>query len=56
MATLTKASIFLGLAYSFTGLVHYHHGDKHGGMQIVCSPGEVAESSTSGLAGSKTKE
>jgi hypothetical protein len=23
----------LGLAYSFRGLVHYHHGRIHGGMQ-----------------------
>jgi hypothetical protein len=21
------------LAYKFRGLVHYHHGEKHGGMQ-----------------------
>ena len=32
-ATLTKANIELGLAYSFRGLVHYHHGRKHGSMQ-----------------------
>jgi hypothetical protein len=23
----------LGLAYSFRGSVHYHHGRKHGSMQ-----------------------
>ena len=23
----------MGLAYSFRGLVHYHHGGKHGSMQ-----------------------
>ena len=23
----------MGLAYSFRGLVHYHHGGKHGGVQ-----------------------
>ena len=33
MATLIKESISLGLAYSFRGLVHYHHGKKYGGMQ-----------------------
>ena len=33
MATLIKDNIELGLAYSFRGLVHYHHGRKHGGMQ-----------------------
>jgi hypothetical protein len=31
-ATLIKESIALGLAYSFSGLVHYH-GGKHGGVQ-----------------------
>jgi hypothetical protein len=24
----------LGLAYSFRDLVHYHHGGKHGSMQV----------------------
>lgn len=33
MATLTKEDILLGLAYSFSGLVRYHHGGKHGGTQ-----------------------
>jgi hypothetical protein len=33
MATLIKDNIELGLAYSFRGLVHYHHCRKHGGMQ-----------------------
>lgn len=33
MAILTKESIQLGLAYSFWGLVHYHPGGKHGGLQ-----------------------
>jgi hypothetical protein len=32
-ATLIKANILLGLAYSFRGLVHYHHGRKHGNVQ-----------------------
>ena len=31
-ATLIKAKISLGLAYSFRGSVHYHHGGKHGSM------------------------
>ena len=30
---LTKDNISLGLAYSLRGLVHYHHGGKHGGVQ-----------------------
>ena len=38
-----------GLAYSFRGVVLYHHSRKHGGMQADGS-GEVAESSTSGSA------
>lgn len=25
--------MYLGLAYSFRGLVHYQHGGKHGGKQ-----------------------
>jgi hypothetical protein len=32
-ATLKKANISLGLAYSFRGSVHYH-GEKHGIMQV----------------------
>ena len=31
--TLIKESIELGLAHRFIGLVHYHHGRKHGGTQ-----------------------
>jgi hypothetical protein len=33
MAFLIKENIYLGLPYSFTGLVHYYHGRKHGSMQ-----------------------
>jgi hypothetical protein len=35
IATLIKENISLGLAYSFSfrGLVHYCHGEKHGSMQ-----------------------
>ena len=33
VATLLKDNIELELAYSFSGLVHYHHGGKHGNMQ-----------------------
>jgi hypothetical protein len=32
-ATLIKENISLGLAYSFRGLVSYHHSRKHGSMQ-----------------------
>jgi hypothetical protein len=32
-ATLTMENILMGLAYSFRGLVHYHHGGKHGSVQ-----------------------
>ena len=28
-----KSSIYLGLAYSFRGSVHYHHGGRHGSVQ-----------------------
>ena len=31
--TLIRKLIYLGLAYSFRGLVHYHHGGEHGSMQ-----------------------
>jgi hypothetical protein len=31
--TLIKANILLGLAFSFRGSVHYHHGGEHGSMQ-----------------------
>jgi hypothetical protein len=33
MAALIKEDISLGLAYSFRGLVHYHHDKKYGRMQ-----------------------
>ena len=32
-ATLVKESIELGLACSFRGLAHYHHGREHSGAQ-----------------------
>jgi hypothetical protein len=32
-ATLIKENISLALAYSSRGLVHYHHGRKHGSVQ-----------------------
>jgi hypothetical protein len=28
-----KGKDLIGLAYSFRGLVHYHHDRKHGSMQ-----------------------
>jgi hypothetical protein len=28
-----KRRHFTGVVYSFRGLVHYHHGRKHGSMQ-----------------------
>ena len=46
-ATLLKKNVKLGLAYSFRGLVHYHHGRKHGSTQARHGAGEGAESSTS---------
>jgi hypothetical protein len=33
MATLIKENMQLGLAYSFRGLVHCHHGGEHGSLQ-----------------------
>lgn len=33
-ATIKKENTYLGLAYGFRGLVHYHHGRKHGILQI----------------------
>lgn len=33
VATLTKESVYLELACSFRGLVHCHHGEKHGSVQ-----------------------
>ena len=33
-AILIKKNIYLGLAYSFRGLVYYHHGGKHGSVQV----------------------
>jgi hypothetical protein len=31
---LTNENISLGLPYTFRGSVHYHHGGKHGSMQL----------------------
>jgi hypothetical protein len=33
MATLMRENIELKLAYSFSGLAHYHHGEMHGWIQ-----------------------
>lgn len=33
IATFTKKNISLGLAYTFRGLVHYHHHKKYSSMQ-----------------------
>lgn len=33
IASLIKEDISFGLAYSFRGLIHYHFGRSHGGMQ-----------------------
>jgi hypothetical protein len=33
-AILIKANISLGLAYSFRGVAHYHHGRKHSSTQV----------------------
>ena len=33
-AALIKDNIYLGLAYRFRGSVHYHHGRKHGSIQV----------------------
>jgi hypothetical protein len=33
-STHIKDNIYLGLAYNFRGLVHYHHGKQHGTMQV----------------------
>ena len=38
--TLIKENIELGLTYSFRGLVHYHHGRKHGSIQADMVLGE----------------
>jgi hypothetical protein len=32
-ATFIKDNVALGLAYWFRGLVHHHHGGKHGSAQ-----------------------
>ena len=34
MTTLGKDSIYLRFAYSFRGLVHYHHGRGHDCMLV----------------------
>jgi hypothetical protein len=32
--TLIQANIKFGLLYSFRGLINYHHGGKHGSVQV----------------------
>ena len=39
--TIIKESSYLGLAYSFKGLVHYRHSRAHGDIQGI---GEVTAS------------
>jgi hypothetical protein len=51
-ATLIKANIELGLAYSFRGSVHYHRGMKHGTVQADTVLG-VAKSSIPSFKGSQ---
>ena len=50
MTTLILENIYVGLAYSFRGLVHYCHGRKHDGRH---GAGEGAKSSTSWSIGSR---
>ena len=45
-ANLIKDNILLELAYSFRDLVHYHHGWKHGSIQI----GKVLEKKESPMS------
>jgi hypothetical protein len=33
MAALIKENILVRLAYTFTGLVHYHHDGKHSNIE-----------------------
>jgi hypothetical protein len=52
-ATLIKENIQLTLAYSFRGIVHYHHGGKHGSMKAdTVLKKELRVSSTSQSEGS----
>ena len=56
-ATLLKENISLGLAYSFRGSVHYHHGGMHGGWQAGRhGAGEGAERSISGSTGRRKRQ
>jgi hypothetical protein len=43
----------LGLAHNFRGLIHCHHGMKHGGWWHAGRQGAGSESSTSGSSGSR---
>ena len=53
MATLIKEHTELGLAYRFSGLVHYHYSREHVSR---CGGGERAESSTSKSSGSSKRQ
>lgn len=50
-ATFIKESITLGFTYSFSGLVHYHHGSR----QVARVLEMVSESSLSGSSGSRKR-
>jgi hypothetical protein len=52
--TLIKEKHLTGAGLEFRGLIQYHHGREHG-AKPACRPGagEVAETSTSGLAVSR---
>ena len=52
-----KGKYLVKVGLQFIGLVHYHHGGKHGSMQAnMNGAGEEAETSTSGLAGIKKRK
>ena len=51
-----KRKHLIGTGLQFRGLVHYCHGRKQGGIIDGHGSGEVAESSTSGSAGSRKRE
>ena len=54
--TLIKEDISLGAGLQFRGLVHHHHGRRHGNQYPGrYGAGKVAESSTSELVGTSRK-
>jgi hypothetical protein len=54
MTVTAQITELIEIGYRFKGLFYHHHGEKHSGMKFPQGAEEIADSSTSGLAGSES--